>query len=147
MRMSGQELLERLADAGVSIYNPSIADRVYVLPTRQWVAGPFAEALRTLQFEFRVKRWTAEDNDCDDFARLAAAFAQVLHTNTPGHAPATALAFGEFGYMKQDFTGGHAINFVLTGPGPEDVLFFEPQTGQFVTLTAQEKSAVIMLRC
>ncbi len=132
-------------DAGVFTTNWSLADRAYALPTRRWMLGPFADALRRLQFEFRVNKWTAEDNDCDDFARLAAAFAQVLHANTPDRPAATALAVGELWYV-QDGGAGHAIVFAICGPSVEDVLFFEPQDGTEKQLSEPEKQTVMLVR-
>ena len=132
--------------AGVYTTGWSLADRAYVMPTRQWMLGPFADALRRLQFEFGVNKWTAEDNDCDDFSRLAAAFAQVLHVNTPGHPPATALALGELWYVQDGGKGGHAIVFACCGTDPQDVLFFEPQDGTEKTLSETERQNVTLVR-
>jgi hypothetical protein len=143
--LTSSQLAEALNAAGIYPTQWSLADRAYALPTRQWVLGAYAEALRRLQFEFAVNHWTAEDNDCDDFARLAAAFAQILHTNTAGHPAATALAVGELWYF-QDGGGGHAIVFAVCGPNPEDVLLFEPQTAAEKTLSDTEKQNATLAR-
>lgn len=145
MRLNSSQVAQSLMAAGVYTTGWSLADRAYAMPTRQWMLGPFAEALARLQFEFGVNKWTAEDNDCDDFSRLAAAFAQVLHVNTPGHPAATALALGELWYV-QDNGEGHAIVFALCGPLPEDVLFFEPQDGTEKHLSDREKQNVTLVR-
>lgn len=123
----------------------SLADRAYAMPSHQWLLGPFAASLGTLQFEFRVKQWSAEDNDCDDFARLAASFAQVLHVNTPDHPPATALAVGELWYVLDD-GGAHAINIAICGPNISDVVFFDPQTRDVKTLSSKELTSATMIR-
>lgn len=125
-----------------------LPDRQYVMPTWTWVSMSFSQALHKLQNALTIQKWLAEANDCDDFARVSAAFAQVLHTNTPGRPEGTALAFGEFWY-KQDKGGGHAINVVLTGRDGEEkieVKFYEPQTRKFVQLSEPEKLSAMMVR-
>lgn len=82
--------------------------------------------------------WTPESEDCDDFARFAAAYAGLLHVRSK--VP-TGLAFGEFAYLRSAFNGGggHAINaFVTREDGKLALNFFEPQNGQPLNLTPGE---------
>jgi len=123
----------------------SVVDRRYALPTRNFLESAFSAALWSFQSFFDVLRWSEEANDCDDFARLAAAFGQILHYLTPGRPPATALAVGELWYVK-DSGESHAINIALCGPTPDDVVCYEPQTRRIVTLSEQEKSRTHTLR-
>lgn len=123
----------------------SIVDRLYAMPTRNFIEGAFSWALKSFQAFFRVLNWSEEANDCDDFARLAAAFAQILHYLTPGRPPATALAVGELWYV-QDSGDGHAINIAVCGMEPTDVVCYEPQTRKVVTLTATERGNIMAVR-
>ena len=144
--ISAKELEITLAVAGyVTGFHTSIVDRRYALPTRGFIEGAFSSALWSFQSFFNVLQWTEEANDCDDFARVAAGFAQILHFLTPNRPPAAALAVGELWYVKDDGTG-HAINIVLCGPDPKDVLCYEPQTRQIVELTETEKNRATALR-
>jgi hypothetical protein len=133
-----------IVDAGFVVPEDkwSMADRNYAMPTRGWLEKVFGAALWSFQAFFKVLNWTDEANDCDDFARLAAAFAQILHFLTPGRPPATALAIGELWYVT-DEGGGHAINIAVCG---EEVVTYEPQTRKEVTLSEQEKQRVSMVR-
>lgn len=121
-----------------------IADRVYMVPSQEWIGTGFSQSWTA--FREALGPWTAEDNDCDDFARGAAFFAQLLHHNTKGRPPASALAFGEFWYQRRDGVG-HAINFFLYREGSAlKVGYFEPQTGQPLILTPKEIESCIAWR-
>jgi hypothetical protein len=123
----------------------SVVDRRYAMPTRDFLAGAFSAALWSLQKFFDLLNWSEEANDCDDFARLAAAFGQILHYLTPNRPPATALAIGELWYV-QDSGGGHAINIAVCGPAPSDVVLYEPQKRQVVRLSDEEKAQIHAIR-
>ena len=145
MNLSALDIAMNLAAAGVSVANDrlSIADRAYACPAKEWVTGPFSSALWRLQTELEIDRWLEEANDCDDFARVAAGFAQILHRRTPDRPPATALAFGEFWYLRTD-GAGHAINLALHTSGA--ITFYEPQTRREVILTEAEKESGTLIR-
>ena len=133
--LSGFELQMMLADAGFESQNWSIADRRYAMATRGFIMGLFSKALWSFQAFFKVLNWTEDANDCDDFARLSAAFAQILHFLTPGRPPATALAVAEFWFVQDDGSG-HAINLAICG---NEVLAYEPQSRNEIELSADEK--------
>jgi hypothetical protein len=120
----------------------SIADRVYMMPTRAWIEGAYSDALASVQEFFHTQEYAEEENDCDDFARLAASFAQILHHNTPGHPPATALAFGELWYKCDDGIN-HVLNIAICGG---EVVTYEPQSLRIVTVSATEKQRVNAVR-
>lgn len=144
--LDATELQLTLAVAGFDAGSRnSIVDRRYALPTKGFIEGAFSKALWSFQSFFAILRWTEEANDCDDFARIAAGFAQILHFLTPGRPPATALAVGELWYVK-DNGENHAINIALCGPTPADVICYEPQTRQIVTLSETEKGRTHTLR-
>lgn len=135
--ITAEQLQAYLWQAGYETGTWSCADRQYVMPTRDFLTGAFAAALWSFLTFFKLTTWIEESHDCDDFARLASAFAQILHVLTPGRPPATALALGEFWYM-QDSGGGHAINIVLID---EEVVTYEPQTRRVVELSDTEKKS------
>lgn len=146
--LTANELELMVAVAGYSplaVNRFSIVDRLYAMPTRTFLLGAFSGALLSFQTFFKVLKWTEEANDCDDFARLAAGFAQVLHYLTPGRPTATALAVGELWYV-QDSGGGHAINIAVCGHGPDDVVCYEPQTRKEVRLTDNERLNIMAVR-
>lgn len=115
-----------------------IADAKYVLPAKSWIEVEFSRALERFYDALKVAYWLDESNDCDDFARGAAYFAQLLHARTRRY-PGTALAFGEFWYLQKS-GGGHAINFFLykDPDGALQVGYYEPQTRQVVELDPDE---------
>lgn len=145
MNLSGSQIAERLQAAGVQCFSWHISDRAYAMPTRNFITSAFSYALLAFQKFFGLLGWTEEANDCDDFARLAAAFAQILHFLTPGRPLGTALAVGEFWYL-QDSGGGHAINVAICGHELSDVVFYEPQTRRVVNLTDNEKQSASLVR-
>ena len=144
--LTGTELQLTLAVAGYDAgAGWNAADRRYALPTRGFIEGAFSSALWSFQKFFSILNWSEEAMDCDDFARIAAGFAQILHCLTPGRPPATALAVGEIWYVR-DSGEGHAINVALCGGGPDDVVCFEPQTRKVVELSVTEKARVTLIR-
>lgn len=114
------------------------ADAAYALPDAGWVGDEFALAFRSFIMQLKQGTWTSEANDCDDFARAAAFFAQYLHHNTPDKSKGTSLAFGEFWYEPSG--GPHAINIFVyrDAAGALRVGFFEPQTFMVVQLSVRE---------
>ena len=134
--LTGDQLQEALWQAGYTTGDWSAADRRYAMPTREFLHGAFAAALASFLYFFELRTWISEANDCDDFARLAAAFAQILHVRTPGRPPATALAVGEFWYVRDGGQGSHAINLAVIG---DEVVAYEPQTRREIQLSATEK--------
>lgn len=123
-------------------------DRKYVSPSEPWIGGTFSDALNTLKFQLGLQEWTAEEFDCDDFARVSAAYASILHHKTAGREKGTGLAFGEFHYMKDAPYGGHAINIALVAAsdGKPKLVFYEPQTCKIVHLSQKEIDSCITLR-
>jgi len=141
-QLDKDQIMMALARAGYRSDNWSIADRKYAMATRGFVMGVFSGALWTFQAFFKVLNWTEEANDCDDFARLAATFAQILHFLTPDRPPATALAVGEFWYCT-DEGSGHAINLAICG---DEVVAYEPQKRYDVQLSDAEKDSGMLIR-
>lgn len=145
MTLTQQELRNAIEAAGYGANNWSLADRRYAMPTRGFISGAFSAALWSFQSFFNILNWVEEAMDCDDFARIAAGFAQILHFLTPNRPPQSALAVGELWYQR-DSGEGHAINLCVCGLNPEDVVAYEPQTRQIVTLNEGEKLLASMIR-
>jgi len=126
------------------------ADRAYALPAADWVHGEFARAWAGEALDLGL-RYDPETVDCDDFARLCAAFAARLHAQTSDRPRGTALAFGECWYEK-DTGENHAINCFITSLPDGDLKlrpslrFFEPQTGTPLSLTVNEHANIRFLR-
>ena len=124
-----REIEQIMREAGVMADQVMIGDDVYALPSKEWLSGRFAEALRTFFNGLELNSWEAEKNDCDDFARGAAWFAAMLHNRSAAKAglKRSGLAIGEIWYRQADGVN-HAINCaIIPEPGKDRVVFFEPQ--------------------
>lgn len=122
--------------------NPSkfvISDAEYNLPSKNWVLNEFSDSLVSCLKFLDVNDYKTENNDCDDFTRLAACLAQILHHRTSPEIK-TGLAIGEFWY-RFDSGGGHAINFIIYLDETPKIMFFEPQTQKEVFLSETEKQS------
>lgn len=120
----------------------TLPDDAYSLPSRHWVEWDFSRALFSVLSQLGFS-YTEEKSDCDDFARLSAAYAALLHSKEGNK---TGLAFGEFWYTRRD-GGGHAINCYIVSDGGELALrFFEPQTQSELALTDEEILSCVFCR-
>jgi len=146
-KLSSIQVEQHLGAIGINpdYYKGVVADGHYALPTEEWVRTSFSSSFKTFKDSIIKGPWVSEENDCDDFARAAAFFAQLLHHNTQNKLSNTGLAIGEFWYTMRDrkeglAIGAHAINFILVRDKSENirVLFFEPQISQVVELTDKE---------
>lgn len=115
-------------------------DTVYMLPSEKWFREKFPNILWNFQKDMKATFWVAEENDCDNFAKLAAGFAQVLHHNTKEKIPKTSVAIGEFHYYSESLKTMHAINFALVRGEDKKpkILFLEPQRCKIINLTDYE---------
>ena len=137
-KMTGQKIRIHLATNGIIPSLSMYSDRNYAVPSKNWVAGAFSDSFFSFKQQLASSNWTAEENDCDDFARFSAFFAQYLHHNTPNKLKNTALSFGEFLYETKELQG-HAINiFLYREQEKVKIGFYEPQTCKIVILTKEE---------
>lgn len=99
----------------------------------------FYDWYRSRLFDLGLARWDSRQ-DCDDFANLYADLIQLkFYLGQWGSVPipnAEALAVARYWYRPGTGTQAHAINAVLTQRG---LLFVEPQNGQLLTLTNDER--------
>lgn len=117
-----------------------------------WLAARPPELLRVRQIgggkTALEPLWERESGDCDNLALGTMVHAQVGNALAAvlRRKPRGGLAYGVLFYMagparpeNYGIAGGHAINWQIT---PRDeVLFFEPAAGAFVTLSQQERSS------
>ena len=147
--MTGEQIQtlmqERGIGSGMAEVKAVIVDQSYDLPTREFITGPFAIAMRANLVKLGVDRYVAEKNDCDDFGLICAALARVDQNLSTGRL--SSLAFGFLQYIQQQTwpPGGHQINFFIAlEEGKHQVVFFEPQTMQEVILTQEEIASISM---
>jgi hypothetical protein len=143
------ELETLMTSHGILADATFFADDQYLLPTLDWLTGDFARGLQAFFHLLGMDTYTAEQCDCDDFARGAAFYASTLHNRLQNGR--TALAFGEFAYKHRDGYA-HAINVIVgddvrSRSSAPTLVFFEPQavlaraasTNPIITLNQQEK--------
>jgi hypothetical protein len=141
--VSSLKLLRFVWEQGAQGY-PLFADDSYECPSEGWVAETFARDFarfkQSVAGNIAGLAYNPEAFDCDDFARLAASYAGLLHRASRGIQDKTALAFGEFWFDSNTTKGGHAINIaVVAGPDQRPkLLFFEPQTCEILNLSQSE---------
>lgn len=121
------------------VFSSIITDDNYSLPSRNWVLNSYSLSLKDLYNLVGGSKYIPAAWDCENFAKAAAFWMTVLHQNSPNRPPATGIAFGEFGYIK-DNGEGHAINFfICIEDNKWKMYFYEPQTYQLIELSAEEK--------
>lgn len=139
--LTREQVLKFMIDTnGVpSTASVGIADETYALAAEDWLVGAFSDAYGKFIFQLHENSWKAEENDCDDFARGCAFFAQLLHHNTVKKLQNDGIAVGEFWYVK-DEGDGHAINFAIVRVSPDKLklMFYEPQTQKQIVLSTKE---------
>ena len=140
-KLNSTQIVEALDRAGVGLpEDVSIADRSYAAVDRGFLATTFSADLGAWIFQLFGK-YAEEVRDCDDFARFAAAVAQLWNSKTAGNE-GCALAFGEYWYLRDDGQA-HAINIAVVGDN--QVVFYEPQTQQIVELSDSEKERATLI--
>lgn len=125
--------------AGINCDKKFFFDEFYAIPTREWIENEFSESLKMISRELGVDTYSREANDCDDFARFAASWAQMLNQRTRREY-AAALGFGVFSYYTSK-GGLHGINIVMLNNDEDQVepFFYKPQITRFIELTDSEK--------
>jgi hypothetical protein len=137
-----------MREQGVYAQQSLIADAAYALPAIDWIKGEFSNALRRAVAALNLEQWRENENDCDNFAGLAKEIASICHARSARKSGygGTGLAFGEFWYLDTQ-QGHHAINVAIVGNlDALRLVFFEPQTGELVTLSEKERSLCDLYR-
>jgi len=144
--LTPKEVISFLLKKDIFAQKYGIADSKYNLPSRSWVFNEFATSLKSVLSYFKTSVWMNENNDCDNFAICAAWLAQTLHSNTNKFS-GTGLAIGEFFYKSELLKGLHAINFaIIKEDGELKLVFFEPQTGEELNLSMEERMSCYFWR-
>lgn len=134
MTLLTPERIQELLDcAGIGI-EAKFVDDIYAQIDKEWLSTYFVISLRSFIELYNI-RYSKNGFDCDNYARTAANWADILHLNTP-NAPKAGIAIGEFCYTM-DSGGGHAVNVAICNNG--EVVFFEPQTQKIIILSDDEK--------
>lgn len=140
---SQQEVRDILLTNGIFTATSVAADTTYILATKEWIRKDFSDGLGTFQFQMGIDKWVSESNDCDKFSLATCFYAKWLSHSSPNRKVNASLAVGEIFYIQEKNSSGHAINFFIVNEnGAMNVLFYEPQTRSFVTLTPLEKFSV-----
>lgn len=159
--MTRGQLYNILVAGGLQVTLTGLADDYYGTVSPAWVLKNYEAWLAARPLELtktvklgggvtrRVALWTAEASDCDNLAlglmvhgQVGNALAAVRAGGQTGaqERHAGGLAFGVVFYTAtQRVRGGHAINWFVDHDGA--LMFFEPGTGDFVTLTAGERAS------
>lgn len=125
--ISSLQLQELLLKEGFLSSSISLSDEFYAIPTEESIQG-FGKRYGKFLFDAGVNVWSEEVWDCDDFALLAKALANLdngIWRQKTGND--VGLAFGiAWVSMKE---GGHAINMAIgqNDAGLFEVHYYEPQ--------------------
>jgi hypothetical protein len=152
MIIEAQQLLTPFASLPQLPRNFCISDANYFCPTQTTVDNIIVPAYKWWMRSLKWTNWTHKW-DCDNFADAFKLFACGWHANNT-QDEAEGMAIGVINYManqkaEDGLKGGHAINIIYTDAGKNDQgedavqpLFFEPQTGGYYNLTAEEFQSI-----
>lgn len=141
-----EELQNLMFRNGINTGTFLLADKNYVLTTREWIRADFSRGLTAFQFQMGIDKWVAETNDCDKFATAATFYAKWLSHSSPNRNVRASLAFGELHYSRESDGRAHAINFFIVNEGELKLVFYEPQNHKIVNLTKGEQFSVFFWR-
>lgn len=119
-----------------------ISDSSYNVTTLEWLMEKFYPFFVKKLEELGVSVWD-ERWDCDDFSSFFRSLAQICHRKS-SKATAEGIAIGEIYYQQDgDNEENHAINVIFLENGP---IFFEPQQGLPVKLSAAEMNSIYFFK-
>lgn len=115
-----------------------VSDESYAVVSSAWL-GQFYKRWRADLSRQGVVKWDSRF-DCNRFVASFCATAQMEFFRNTFHSrvQAQALAVGELWYT-QDGVGPHAVVVAITEEG---TVFFEPQTGEILTLRITELASI-----
>jgi hypothetical protein len=146
--ISADDLFRAVVQMGIRPTIVQTADAHYDLPAADWFIGSFAQSLHEALDALNLVRYQPQSNDCDDYARMGASLAQLLHFHTRPRGT-TGLAVGEFWYQIRNMGGAHAICVAITRLSPTSplqLMALEPQNQTPVILTPQEIQSCSFVR-
>lgn len=121
-----------------------IGDKDYDCPTKKWLKNYYVEHFLKFLQRHGLTEWK-QHWDCDSFAGLYRAGADLEHAKETMLQKAQGIAVGEIWYMDKKL-GPHSINVAITKNHKPDITFIEPQTGEFVILTKKEQRSIFHVR-
>lgn len=125
-----------------------ITDADYATPSKKWIQGEFFNLYRKWLWDHNLFTWK-EYGDCDNFAFTFYCFANMCHAKTmqirerQGLPTVQGISVGIM-FFKQKNYGGHAINFIVT---EDEFLYLEPQNGQWLNLSKEERESCWFAVC
>ena len=139
---SGRNLTRAEIQAAVGSFG-YFSDDVYAEVSSSWLKS-FYDDYRKVIFDQGVTKWEPTF-DCDNFVTFFVALANVRFFSASFHSftSAQSLALAEFWYRPGCGTNAHAIVTAMTERGQ---IFLEPQSGQEVKLTADERASCLLLK-
>jgi len=116
-------------------------DENYFIPAKDWYDEFF------LWFKIQLKNYHVWDYqaswDCDKYANAFQVFGNICHAQGNPHVT-ESLAIAEIHYSPTKGDARHAINAVIVNEG--ELLFIEPQSPAFVTLSPSEQRSITFMK-
>jgi hypothetical protein len=152
MIISAQDLLIPFYNRKKIPKNFVISDENYFCPTKSLIQNEIFPQYWKWLSSLRLTKWIHKW-DCDNFADAFKLFSCGYYANIIEH-DAKSIGIGVINYIanskaEDGLKGGHAINIIYSenqnsndGFGNFDLLFLEPQTGQFYDLTEEEFNSI-----
>lgn len=108
------------------------SDSEYILPDESWINGELTVQFRKFLFDYNVRQYSPDNNDCDKFSLYCRTVANIL--NRHNTLSKVGIALGEFRYING--ITGHSINFIITSDKFSEikVIYYEPQTFQIIQI-------------
>lgn len=120
-------------------------DQNYVMMSNRSASG-FAAKLSNIVFGI-IGPWRSEYRDCDKFSRLFKSLSDALHARqwvADGATPNGGMAVGALRYFRGTTENHMVVVIVAKVMGKEEirVRVFEPQNGEEIFMTPEEKRTV-----
>jgi len=120
------------------------SDSTYRTVKKSYWSGTFYRKFSKELSKLKIAAWLNK-HDCDNKAGLFMQLAQIPHAKS-GDNKAEGVPVGEFWYAT-DEGGGHAINIIIIErKGQPKVVFFEPQSGFYTSLSDAEKKSAMLVK-
>ena len=134
-----------------------LSDREYAILDEDWVEKEaykgFLTWISIFGFKYKIQNSLWKKNwDCDDMSTSFKVYLRFLHAsfnpntysevhlhNAQNETDAESVAIGSMFY-KNSPSSGHAINILINSK--EEITFFEPKHGGYITLTEAEQRKI-----
>lgn len=134
MTLLTPERIQELLDiSGIGV-DAVFFDDMFAQVDKHWIETVLKDSFNDFRARYKIA-YNTQAFDCENFSRLYANWADILHSRTPGH-PVSGIAIGTFAFTRDDGLN-HAINIAICNNG--EVVFIEPQSGNIIQLSDNEK--------